>query len=84
MKRILISLLTSCVVLSSFAQEDKPDCLEKTFKFFTTIDGFYLTDYCKYSEFSSAEFMVDNGARSIRKEGVYREVWFHKRKITTG
>lgn len=79
MKKILLSLLISCITLLSFSQKDNPDCLEKTFKFFTTFDGFYLTDYCKYSEFGSAEFMVDNGARSIRKEGVYREVWFHKK-----
>jgi OOP family OmpA-OmpF porin len=80
MKKIQLTLITSCISLLSFAQMDNTDCLEKTFKFFTTFDGFYLTDYCKYSEFGSAEFMVDNGARSLRKEGVYREVWFHKKE----
>jgi len=80
MKRILLSLLTSCLVFSSFAQKDNPDCLEKTFKFFTIFDGFYLTDYCKYAEFGSYNFTVDRGARSIIKEGVYREVWFRKKE----
>ena len=68
------------MTLYSFSQKDNPECLEKTFKFFTTFDGFYLTDFCKYSEFGSYEFMVDNGARSIKKEGVYREVWFRKKE----
>jgi len=79
MKKILLTLFMSSMVFCSFAQEDNPDCLEKTFKFFTVFDGFYLTDYCKYSEFGSYEFIVDRGARAIKKEGVYREVWFHKK-----
>ena len=80
MKKIILSLFMSCIALFSFSQNDNPDCLEKTFKFFTTFDGFYLTDYCKYAEFGSAEFLVENGARSIKKEGVYREVWFRKKE----
>lgn len=80
MKKVILSLFMSFLALYTFAQKDNPDCLERTFKFFTAFDGFYLTDFCKYSEFGSAEFMVDNGARSIKKEGVYREVWFHKKE----
>lgn len=78
MNKILLSLVISCFTLFSFSQKDNPDCLDKTFKFFTTFDGFYL-DYCNYSEFGSYEFTVDRGARSIKKEGVYREVWFRKK-----
>lgn len=80
MKKVILSLFMSLMALYSFAQKDNPDCLEKIFKFFTPFDGFYLTDYCKYSEFASAEFSVDRGARSIKKEGVYREVWFRKKE----
>lgn len=69
----------SSMVFCSFAQVDNPECLEKTFKFFTTFDGFFI-DYCKYDEFGSYEFTVDRGARSVKKEGVYREVWFRKKE----
>jgi outer membrane protein OmpA-like peptidoglycan-associated protein len=80
MKKILLSLFMGSIAMNSFSQKDNPDCLEKTFKFFTAIDGFYLTDNCKYSEFGSYDFTVDRGARSIKKEGVYREVWFRKKE----
>jgi outer membrane protein OmpA-like peptidoglycan-associated protein len=62
-----------------YSQKDNPDCLDKTFSFFTTFDGFYL-DYCNYAEFGAKEFMIDRGARSIKKEGVYREIWFRKKE----
>jgi len=81
MKKVILSLFISCITLSLFSQEDNPDCLDKTFKFFTTFDGFYIA-YCNYAEFGSYEFMVDRGARSIKKEGVYREVWFRKKEDT--
>ncbi len=79
MKNISLLLLSLCIASFSFAQEDDPGCSEKTFKFFTPFEGFYLTDHCNYSEFGAYEFIVDNGARSVKKEGVYREVWFHKK-----
>jgi OOP family OmpA-OmpF porin len=78
MKKIILSFFISSLAISLFSQKDNPDCLDKTFKFFTTFDGFYI-DYCKYAEFGSYEFTVDRGARSIKKEGVYREVWFRKK-----
>jgi OmpA-OmpF porin, OOP family len=80
MKKVILSLFIISITLYSFSQQDNTDCLEKTFKFFTTFDGFYLTDNCKYAEFDSYEFIVDRGARSIKKEGVYREVWFRKKE----
>ena len=79
MKKVILYLFISFITLSSFAQGNNSDCLDKTFKFFTTFDGFYI-DYCNYSEFGSYEFTVDRGARSIKKEGVYREVWFRKKE----
>ena len=79
MKKHILLLLLCPISILSYAQNDNPDCLEKTYKFFTVFDGFYLTDYCKYAEFGSYEFTVDRGARSIKKEGIYREVWFHKK-----
>jgi len=79
MKKAILLLIMISVSQYALAQNDNPDCLEKTFKFFTVFDGFYLTDYCKYAEFGSYEFIVDRGASAIKKEGVYREVWFHKK-----
>lgn len=61
MKRILLSLLMSSMALCTFSQKDNPDCLEKTFKFFTPLDGFYLTAYCKFAEFGSYYFTIDIG-----------------------
>ena len=83
MKNILLLYVSFCLVPFSFAQEDDPGCSEKTFKFFTPFEGFYLSDHCNYSEFGSYEFIVDNGARSVKKEGVYREVWFQKKDDNT-
>ncbi len=80
MKKALLFLFLSFIVLNSFAQEDNPACLEKNLKIFTSFDGFYVTDFCKYSEFGAYEFMIDNGTRSMKKEGVYRETWFHKKE----
>ncbi len=80
MKKVILSLFLGFVVLNSIAQVDDPACLEKTLKIFTTFDGFYVTDFCKYSEFGAYEFMVNNGTGSIKKEGVYREAWYHKKE----
>ena len=79
MKKIILSFFMFSLTLYSFSQNDNTDCLEKTFRFFTPFDGFYLTENCKYTEFDSYEFMIDRGAGSIKKEGVYREVWFQKK-----
>lgn len=80
MKFFLLPLLMSSLTLCSFAQNDDPGCLDKTFQFFTPMEGFYLTDFCKYAEFGKYEFTVDRGSRSITKEGVYREVWYHRKQ----
>lgn len=79
MKNVILPLIVYCISLSSPAQENNPGCLDKTLPFFTPIEGFYLTDNCKYSEFDSYEFVIDRNTRSIKKEGVYREVWFRKK-----
>lgn len=79
MKKATLFLSLSFIVLNSIAQVDNPACIEKTLKIFTAFDGFYVTDFCKYSEFGAYEFTVNNGAGSIKKEGVYRETWFHKK-----
>jgi OOP family OmpA-OmpF porin len=78
MRKILLTLVMSSIAFCSFAQEDNPECKNKTFNFFTTFDGFYL-DWCKSDEFGSYKFWIDGGANSIKKEGVYREVWFRKK-----
>ncbi|HAM11582.1 MAG: hypothetical protein A2X05_15490 [Bacteroidetes bacterium GWE2_41_25] len=79
MKKTLISIVLGFLALALFAQKDNPDCLKKTIPLFTPMNGFYL-DNCNYSEFGSYEFLVDRGARAIKKEGIYREVWFRKKE----
>jgi OOP family OmpA-OmpF porin len=64
--------------MSLFSQQDKPECANKIFSFFSTFNGFYLYD-CDYAEFGSYKFWVDGGSRAIIKEGVYRAVWFRKK-----
>jgi outer membrane protein OmpA-like peptidoglycan-associated protein len=82
MKKGTILLFISCFSISLSAQVYNPDCLDKTFSFFTIFDGFYL-ESCNYAEFGSYEFTIDRGASSIKKEGVYREVWFRKKEVTS-
>jgi OOP family OmpA-OmpF porin len=77
MKRLLLSLFIFLTVLSLQAQLDKQDCLDKTYNFFTPLDGFYLSE-CKYSEFGSYTFYLASG-KQITKEGVYRAVWYTKK-----
>ena len=80
MKKFILSFCICCTAInSSFTQENNPGCLDKTLPFFTPIEGFYLTDYCKFSEFDSYEFVINRNSSSIKKEGIYREVWFRKK-----
>ena len=72
-----MSLFMGAIALISFSQQDKPDCLDKTFSFFTPLEGFYLSE-CKSSEFASYQFNLANG-KHITKEGVYRAVWYNKK-----
>jgi OOP family OmpA-OmpF porin len=77
MKKILLTLFISSITLLSFSQKDNPECLDKTFNFFTPLDGFYLSE-CKYSEFGSYQFYLASG-KQITKEGIYRAVWYNKK-----
>jgi outer membrane protein OmpA-like peptidoglycan-associated protein len=83
MKKILLTILMSGAAFVSFAQQDDAGCLQKNLPLFTPFDGFYVTDYCKYSEFHAYEFTIDRGARSIKKEGIYREIWLRKKDDNT-
>jgi len=78
MKKILFTLLLSSIAYGSFAQEDNPECLDKTFSFFTIFDGFYL-QRCEYSDYSEYKFVLDHGYTPVIKEGVYRMVEIHKK-----
>ena len=80
MRKILLFVVMSGGAILSFAQKDDSGCLEKSLPLFTPFDGFVMTDYCKYAEFSSYEFVIDRGAGATKKEGTYREVWFHKKE----
>ncbi|HAQ20232.1 MAG TPA: hypothetical protein DCR40_13535 [Prolixibacteraceae bacterium] len=79
MKRTILSFFIYCIPLLLFAQENNQGCLDKALPFLTPIEGFYLTDYCKFSEFDSYEFVINRNTSSIKKEGIYREVWFRKK-----
>jgi Outer membrane protein and related peptidoglycan-associated (lipo)proteins len=70
----------SATAICAFAQKDDAGCLENSLRLFTPFDGFFVTDYCKYAEFASYEFMMDRGAGSIKKEGTYREIWLRKKE----
>jgi len=78
MKKVIYYLFLSFIPLLSFSQSDKSECLDKTFTFFTPLEGFYLSN-CKYSEFNSFQFFMAKGPH-ITKEGVYRAVWYHKKE----
>jgi len=80
MKKILLPLLISTITLCAFGQEDNKACLDKTLQFFSPMEGFYVTDFCKYTEFGRYEFWVQGGSRAIVKEGVYRETWYHRKE----
>jgi len=79
MKKILLTIFTIFIALSSNAQNNKPECLDKTFTFFTAFDGFYLED-CGYAEFGSYTFYNANGSLMTTKQGVYR--WVRYRKMS--
>lgn len=66
-----------CNSIGGFAQ-DNPECLNKTFTFFTTFDGFYI-ESCKESEFGTYDFWLDGSSRKVEKKGKYREIWFRKK-----
>ena len=78
MKKILITLFISSITLLSFSQNDKPECLDKTFSFFTIFDGFYVQS-CESSEYGSYKFVLDQGYTPVIKEGYYRMVEIHKK-----
>ena len=79
MKKILLSLFMSSMFFCSYAQDDAQGCRDYTLPFLPPFEGYYLGDYCKFSESFSYDFVVDRNSRSIHKEGVYRETWY-KRK----
>jgi len=81
MKKFFLTLVISSIVFSSFAQKDKPDCMDKTFSFFTIFDGYYLQS-CEFSEYGSYKFVLDQGYTPVTKEGVYRMVEIHKKADT--
>jgi hypothetical protein len=78
MRKVILFLLMSGIMLNSFAQENNPACLEKVFPFFAEFKDFYVTDNCKYVELGSYEFVVDRNTRSIKKSGEYVETWFRR------
>jgi OmpA-OmpF porin, OOP family len=78
MRKLILYFFFSSISLLSFSQTDKPDCLDKTFSFFTIFDGFYLQS-CESSEYGSYKFVLDQGYTPVIKEGYYRMVEIHKK-----
>jgi len=70
-------LIFLAVPLFAFAQKDKADCVDKTFSFFTRMEGFYISN-CEESEFSQYGFWIKSGSEQVFKQGHYRKVWFEK------
>jgi len=81
MKKILLSLFIISIGLYVNAQKDNPECLDKTFSFFTIFDGFYLQS-CESSEYGSYKFVLDQGYTPVIKEGYYRMVAIYKKADT--
>ena len=79
MKKVIFLTFMVCFSLISLSQENNPDCASKALPFITVMDGFFVKDYCQFSEFGSYEFVVDRNSRSIKKEGVFREIWYNKK-----
>jgi OmpA-OmpF porin, OOP family len=75
----LTAVLLFCVSLYCRAQQDNPECTNKTFTFFTTFDGFYI-ERCEESEFGSYKFELDGASNIVEKKGKLRKVWFRKKK----
>jgi OOP family OmpA-OmpF porin len=76
MKKVILSVFICFISIILVAQNDKSECIDKTFSFFTPLEGFYLSE-CKYAEFDAYQFPL---TKPIKKEGVYRAVWFHKKE----
>lgn len=79
MKKAILSLIIISVSLYALAQDDVQGCKKSVLPFLPPFEGYYLGDYCKFSESFSYDFVVDRNSTSIHKVGVYRETWY-KRK----
>ncbi|PKL85306.1 MAG: hypothetical protein CVV22_08560 [Ignavibacteriae bacterium HGW-Ignavibacteriae-1] len=79
MKKAILSLVMFSLSLYALAQDDVQGCMKSALPFLPSFEGYYLGDYCKFSEYFSYDFVVDRNSRSIHKVGVYREAWY-KRK----
>ena len=79
MTKAILSIIMIGVSLSALSQDDAQTCRGSVLPFLPPFEGYYLGDYCKFSEAFFYDFVVDRNSRSIHKEGVYRETWY-KRK----
>jgi OmpA-OmpF porin, OOP family len=77
MKNLILLLLISFCSQTVISQ-DNPECVGKTFTFFTTFDGFYI-ERCKESEFASYKFELDGASRIVEKQGKFRQTFFRKK-----
>ena len=83
MKTVIHLLIMIGVSHGTFAQDDARDCKKAVLPFLPPIEGYYLSDYCKFSEFLSYDFAVDRNSRSVHKEGIYRETWYKRKTDNT-
>ncbi len=83
MKNVILSLIMIGVSLGAFAQDDAQNCKQSVLPFLPAFEGYYLSDYCKFSEFLSYDFAVARNSRSVHKEGVYRETWYKRKTNNT-
>jgi len=66
----------------AFSQDDNPDCANKSYAFFTRMEGYYISE-CDESEFIEHGFWIKSGSEQIVKQGRFKKLWFNKDAAST-
>ena len=76
MKKVILFILIALPIIT-FAQKDKPECANKSYAFFTKMEGYYIVD-CEESEFKEYGFWIKSGSEQVMKQGRFKKLWFEK------
>ncbi|MEK6783689.1 MAG: OmpA family protein [Bacteroidota bacterium] len=76
MKKVTLFILIA-LPLTSFGQKDNPDCANKSYSFFTRMEGYYISE-CEESEFNEHSFWIKSGSEKVVKQGRFKKIWFNK------
>ena len=72
---ILFTLIALPII--TFGQKDKPECANKSYAFFTKMEGYYLVN-CEESEFGEYGFWIKRGSEKVDKQGRFKKLFFEK------